>query len=156
MKSIAKTETMIQSSAADAYSLLSNMERFGEWFPAVISITSLNDLPHGETGKKYLETVSIPLRGTRKVEITVKESVVNQRFVTEGRLPPLLPRMEISISEISESEISVRWEMFSRSNSKLVHAMLLPLARKTMQKRADIGAARLKALLENSDQSRKQ
>lgn len=156
MKSIAKTETMIQSSAADAFSLLSNMERFSEWFPAVISITSSNDLPHGETGKKYLETVSIPLRGTMKIEITVKESIVNRKFVTEGKFPPLFPRMEISISELSEKEISIKWEMFSRSNSKLVHAMLLPLARKTMQKRADIGAARLKALLENSDQSRKQ
>src|SRR5690606_4594622 len=87
---LAKTETRIATSASEAYRLLSNMERFGEWFPEVISITSVNDKCHGEPGKKYLETVSIPLLGERKIELCVTESIENQRFVTEGNLIPLL------------------------------------------------------------------
>ncbi|MBC8417796.1 MAG: hypothetical protein H8E10_04300 [Desulfobacterales bacterium] len=30
------------------------MERFGDWFPGVLSIESLNVLKHGQVGKEYL------------------------------------------------------------------------------------------------------
>lgn len=148
---IAKTETNIQCSASEAFRLISNMERFREWFPAVISIRSVNDLPHGEVGKKYLETVSIPLRGERDIELTVKESTENKRFVTEGKFPPLLPRMEVQINQTGGTEVIVKWAMFSRSKSRVVQFLLLPLAKSIMQKRANIGAANLKALLEKAN-----
>lgn len=85
------------------------MERFGEWFPAVLSIKSIDELPHGSVGKKYLETVSVPMRGERKIELTVKESVEKERFVTEGNFPPLLPRMEIQINETGENLNHMEW-----------------------------------------------
>ena len=50
-----------------AYRYASNLEHFGEWFPGVIAIESANGLAISELGKKYLETVAIPLRGTKKV-----------------------------------------------------------------------------------------
>lgn len=148
---IAQTETKVNCSVNHAFSIVSNMERFGDWFPSVISINSLNDLAHGEVGKKYIETVSVPLQGKREIEIEVKESIENQSFVTEGRFPPLLPRMEVEISETAENQTNIKWCMFSRTNSQVVKMLLLPLAKSIMQKRANIGAAQLKALLEQAN-----
>jgi hypothetical protein len=150
MTLIAKTETTIKCSAAHAFSVVSNMERFGDWFPSVKSIKSVNDFPHGKVGKKYNEIVSIPLSGDREIEITVKESIKNVLFVTEGQFAPLLPRMEVAITETGENEIFLQWSMYSRSASKAVKMLLLPLAKSTMQKRANIGANKLKGLLEGS------
>lgn len=147
---LAKTEIRIATKAAEAYRILSDMERFGEWFPEVISITSANDMKCGEIGKKYLETVSIPLRGKREIELRVAESIENQRFVTEGDFVPLLPRMEIFIAELSETEILVKWSMFSRNRNKLVQVLILPLAKRIIQQRANIASDRLKQLLEMS------
>ena len=151
MTLIAQAETLVNCSASHAFSLVSNMERFGDWFPAVKSINSVNDLPHGKVGKKYLETVSVPFRGERQIEITVKEAIKNQRFVTEGQFLPLLPRMEIELTKQSESETVLQWRMYSRSTSKAVKMLLLPLAKGVMQKRAVIGANRLKKLLEQTN-----
>lgn len=150
MTLIAQTRTNIQCSSEKAFSMISNMERFGEWFPAVLSIQSENELAHCQVGKKYLETVAVPLRGTRLIELTVKESVANQRFVTEGKFPPLLPRMEIEIAEAGNNQITLQWSMFSRNTNRFVIFLLLPLAKTIMQKRANIGVARLKTVLESS------
>lgn len=148
---LAKTEVRISTKASEAYRILSDMERFGEWFPEVISIISANDMQCNEVGKKYLETVSIPLRGERQIELRVSESIENQRFVTEGDFVPLLPRMEIFIAELSETEILVKWSMFSRNRNKLVQVLILPLAKRIIQQRANIASDRLKQLLEMSD-----
>jgi hypothetical protein len=145
---LAKTETRVATSASRAYQYLINMERFGEWFPEVISIKSANDMAHGDVGKQYLETVALPIIGHRKIKLCVAEAIKNQRFVTEGNLIPILPRMDIFIAELSDGEILVKWSMFSRSPNKLVQLMLLPSARRILQQRADIASARLKQRLE--------
>lgn len=148
MTLIARTTIAIKCSSESAFSVVSNMERFGDWFPGVKSIKSINNLPHGEVGKKYLEIVSVPIGGEKEIEITVKESIRFERFVTEGRFLPLLPRMEVVIANSGENEISLQWSMYSRSDSMAVKILLLPLVKKTMQKRANIGSVRLKRLLE--------
>jgi hypothetical protein len=58
--------------------------------------------------------------------------------------------MEIFIAELSESEILVKWSMFSRNKNKLVQMLLLPMAKRIMQQRAKIASANLKQLLEES------
>lgn len=148
MRLIAKTDVKIENSSGKIFSVISNMERFGDWFPHVKSIRSIDDKPHGKIGKKYLEVVSVPIRGDKEIEIVVVDSLVNERFVTEGNFSPLFPRMEIQISEDGPNSTLVRWSMYSRSSSLLVKAFLLPLAVKTMQSRADIAAVNLKNLLE--------
>lgn len=145
---LAQTETSVRATAAQAFLVLSNMERFQEWFPGVVSIESGNGLRHGELGKKYLETVVVPLMGKRKVTLTVVDAVENQRFVTEGDFRPLLPRMEISISETTQHQIRVHWAMYSRSRHWAVRLLILPMVRAVMQKRAHVAAKRLKTLLE--------
>ncbi|MBU0889666.1 MAG: SRPBCC family protein, partial [Gammaproteobacteria bacterium] len=104
---IAETSVCVDCSIEHAFSVVSNMERFGEWFPEVISISSMNDLNHGEVNKTYVELVSVPLQGKRSIEIVVKESVPCSRFVTEGRLFPLLPRMEIELVTQAESKTNI-------------------------------------------------
>ncbi|MEZ5703527.1 MAG: SRPBCC family protein, partial [Burkholderiaceae bacterium] len=125
-----------------------NMERFKDWFPKVMSISSANKLPHGEVNKTSVERVSLPLRGTQAIEIVVKESVPNRRFVTEGQLPPLLPRMEIDLAPVDGGTTLISWQMFSRSANPLVKALLLPFAKRIVQRRASVGVLRLKAMLE--------
>ena len=132
-----------------AYRFACNLERFGAWFPGVIAIESANQLPHLDVGKQYLETVSIPLRGTRKVGITVKEVEPNRRFVTEGTLVPLLPRMEIHFRATGPVSCEVNWRMLSRNTRWLARRLMVPLARGVMQKRAAAGMAALKRTLEN-------
>jgi hypothetical protein len=134
-----------------AYRFTCNLERFGAWFPGVIAIESANQLPHLEVGKQYLETVSIPLRGTRKVGITVKEVALNQRFVTEGTLVPLLPRMEIDFRATGPGSCEVSWQMRSRATRWLARRLMVPLARRVMQQRAAVGLAALKRTLESAE-----
>jgi hypothetical protein len=136
-----------------AYRFTCNLERFGAWFPGVIAIESANHLPHLEVGKQYLETVSIPLRGTRKVGITVKEVELNRRFVTEGTLVPLLPRMEIDFRATGPGSCEVSWQMRSRTTRWLARRLMVPLARRVMQKRAAVGLAALKRTLETAGRS---
>ena len=146
MKLVARSTATVDHPAEQVYALVSNMERFGEWFPSVISIVSTNNLAHGQPGKAYLETVQVPLRGRRKVEITVVEALANRRFVTEGRFAPLLPRVEITLSEPGLGRTFVEWAMFSRGRHWSA-GLLLPLARRTMQARADRGLKALKTHL---------
>lgn len=140
----------IQRPAVAVFDYVSNMEKFGEWFPGVVSIESANDHHHGRQGKKYLETVSMPIRGTRKIGLEVHEVRGHHFFATQGQLLPLLPRMEISLHETGKNSCELSWAMFSRSNSLIVRYTLLPLASHVMGKRAALGVAALKKLLEES------
>ena len=150
MKLIAHSRAMVACSPSAAYSLISNMERFSEWFPQVLSVMSNDGLAHGVVGKRYQETVHLPWRKNAKVQLTVKEAVPGRRFITEGRRAPLLPRMEITLIEVAPQRTEVEWRMFSRSRNALVRLLLVPLARPTIQGRADQGLARLKTQLETT------
>ncbi len=141
----------IQRPVAAVFNYVVNMERFGEWFPGVLSIESANDLPHGQQGKKYLETASVPLRGTRKIQLEVLEVRGHHFFATQGRFLPLLPRMEISLSETGTDSCQLTWRMFSRSDSRIVRYLVLPLASRVMGQRAALGLAALKRRLEDGE-----
>jgi hypothetical protein len=138
----------IQQNALDVFAYVSNMENFGEWFPGVISIKSSNALDHGQPGKQYLETVLVPLRGTQQITLEVREAREGQFFATEGRFPPLLPRMEIELRGADAGSCELRWRMFSRSDNAIVKYTLLPLAKRLMAKRAALGLAALKERME--------
>lgn len=133
-----------------AYQYATNMERFGEWFPGVLSIESANTFQHAERGKEYLETVSVPLKGKRQIKLSVKDAQPNKLFVTEGEFPPLMPRMEIVFQATGADSCDVTWRMFSRNDSFLIKATLIPLAKSVMRKRAAIGMKQLKEKLESS------
>ena len=118
------------------YAFLANMENFGMWFPAVLSIESDNDLAHGVTGKQYLEDVRVPLKGTQRIPLVVVEAVAPTRFATEGDFPPLLPRMSIELHSQNSGQTEIEWRMQSRNSSRLFRAVLLPVVRVVMRRRA--------------------
>lgn len=148
MHLLAEESIHIKRPVLDVFTYVANMERFGEWFPGVLSIESSNRAQHGQVGKEYLETVSIPLRGERKIKLVVREAQAGQRFVTEGKLYPLMPRMEVLFSPVGVASCQLTWRMYSRNEGPLVRFALLPLARRVMRKRAAAGVKRLKRTLE--------
>jgi uncharacterized protein YndB with AHSA1/START domain len=139
----------IQRPALAVFAYVTNMEKFGEWFPGVISIQSANALQHGQPGKRYLETVAMPFGRTRDITVEVREVRGQHFFATEGRFAPLMPRMELTVDATAESTCTFTYRVFSRSNSGIVRYTLLPLARRVMGKRAALGAAALKKRLED-------
>lgn len=140
----------IQRPARAVFDYVSNMENFGDWFPGVISIESANAFHHGQPGKQYRETVSVPLRGTRKITVEVREVRGHQFFATEGRFPPLMPCMELTVDETAMSACKFTYRVFSRSDSLIAKYTLIPLARRVMGQRAAVGVAALKQRLEQS------
>lgn len=133
-------------SAVFAYAIA--LDRFGAWFPGVRAMAAANDLAPAQPGKRYLETVALPLRGLRRIPITVVAAEPDRFFATEGALQPLLPRMEMRFAPEGAGGTRLEWQMLSRSSSWPVRLLLLPLARRVMQPRAEAGLHRLKALLE--------
>lgn len=150
MHLLAEESVRIARPVSTVFDYVKDMERFGEWFPGVLSIVSSNARAHGETGKEYLETVYIPLRGKRKIKLVVREAQANRLFVTEGKLAPLMPRMEISFHSNGDDECRVTWRMFSRNESTLFRWTLLNLAKGVVRKRAAIGLGNLRQRLERS------
>ena len=148
MNLISDVKVLINRENTDVFDYVSNMEKFGEWFPGVICITSDDGIAHGEVDKKYLETVKVPLVGLKQISISVVDSKYGHFFATEGAFSPLLPRMEIDIKSIDRVSSSVSWRMYSRNNKSIVKVLLLPMAKSIMQKRAEIGIKQLKVNLE--------
>lgn len=146
MHLLASVESRIDCPPARVFALISDMERFADWFPEVLEITGADQLPPATVGKRYLERVRVPLRGERRIEISVKEVEADRRFVTEGRFPPLLPRMEVQL-QAEAGGTRLCWRMYSRGRGWPLRLLLL-LARRTLQRRAERGLERLKELLE--------
>ena len=150
MVPVARCSIMIARPLPEVFAYAIALERFGAWFPGVRAIAAANELAPSQPGKRYLETVSLPFRGLRRILITVVAAEPDRFFATEGALTPLLPRMEMRFA--AEGDIGTRldWQMLSRSGSRGVRLLLLPLARRVMQPRAEAGLRRLKALLEGA------
>ena len=148
MHLLAEESIDIQCPIEAAYAYTCDLRNFGQWFPGVIEIIAKDDLDLTSIGKSYLETVSVPLRGKRKVRIVVKEASTSSLFVTEGSLRPLLPRMEIRFSALGATACRVNWRMYNLSRSALVRAVLLPLASYVMGGRAKRAMKSLQLVLE--------
>ena len=136
MHLLVEQSVCIHRPAQSVFEFVSNMEHFGLWFPGVIGIESSNALVPGQVGKEYLETVSVPFRGRQKITLQVREVVQTSGhylFATEGRFPPLLPRMEISISDVQPTFCQLTWRIFVASRTiiwslvKQVRVGLVPL-----------------------------
>ena len=148
MHLLAEQSINIQRPIEVTYAYACDLRNFGLWFPGIVEILAEDELDLTATGKSYLETVSVPLRGSRKVRIVVKEAQHSSIFITEGSLRPLLPRMEMRFSALGASSSSVNWRMYSLSQSPLVRATLIPLARRVMLARAKKAMTSLRFNLE--------
>jgi hypothetical protein len=131
----------------EVFDFLSNHENYALWFPDVVSIVSVNDLPHGSVGKVYREVLKLPT-GRRHITIDVVESRSPAVFVTEGNFPPLHPRMEVRLSEKSARESILNWKFYSRSQSAFGRLIVAALMKKSVARQSARGLKRLKTLLE--------
>lgn len=142
---LAECSTEIRCPAALACAEVADLGRFATWFPGVVRIRAADD---AWPPRAWVETVRLPLRGEREVTIKVLASRPPVQITTEGRLPPLWPRMEIEVEPIDAGRCRVCWRMHSRSRRPLVRWLLVPLAGRVMRRRATRGLAALKARLE--------
>jgi hypothetical protein len=145
---LTENKVSIACSVSSAFAYVTNMENFGEWFPEVRSIVSVDTQPHATLGKRYMETVST-LRGQQRILLRVTTVEPDRLFVTEGDYPPLLPRMEIEF-EPHSAGCSLTWRMFSRNGGLLARFTWLRVARRIIRERAAVGVARLKQHLERN------
>lgn len=148
MQLLAEGAITVSCSVDDAYRYATNLENFGQWFPAVIEVASADALPHATPGKEYLETVSVPLRGHRNVRITVTEAIPGGLLVTHGSLRPLLPRMEMLFVAVDADSCRITWRMLSRNRGIAARILIVPLARRVLRARAMTGLDRLRQRLE--------
>ena len=132
------------------FDFLSNHENYALWFPDVVSITSVNDLPHGSVGKVYSELLKLPAGRSRHITIDVVESQSPAVFTTEGNFPPLHPRMEVRLFEKSARESILNWKFYSRSQSAFGRLIVGALIKKSVVKQIERGLKRLKNLLEGA------
>jgi len=132
----------------EVFDFLSNHENYALWFPDVVSITSVNDLPHGSVGKVYSELLKLPAGRSRNITIEVVESRSPAVFITEGNFPPLHPRLEVRLFEKSARESILNWKFYSRSQSAFGRLIVGALIKKSVVKQSERGLKRLKILLE--------
>jgi len=132
----------------EVFNFLSNHENYARWFPDVVSITSVNDLPHGSVGKVYSELLKLPAGRSRNITIEVVESRSPAVFITEGNFPPLHPRMEVRLFEKSARESILNWKFYSRSQSAFGRLIVGALIKKSVVKQSERGLKRLKIFLE--------
>ena len=132
----------------EVFNFLSNHENYALWFPDVVSITSVNDLPHGSVGKVYSELLKLPAGRSRNITIEVVESRSPAVFITEGNFPPLHPRMEVRLFEKSAQESILNWKFYSRSQSAFGRLIVGALIKKSVVKQSERGLKRLKIFLE--------
>jgi uncharacterized protein YndB with AHSA1/START domain len=147
-KSLVDETLTINRPILEVFDFLSNHENYALWFPDVVSITSVNDLPHGSVGKVYSELLKLPAGRSRNITIEVVESRSPAVFITEGNFPPLHPRMEVRLFEKSARESILNWKFYSRSQSAFGRLIVGALIKKSVVKQSERGLKRLKIFLE--------
>jgi len=148
LKLLAEQSVAIRCDVHTAFDYVSNMENFSQWFPGVRSIVSADSRQPIEPGKEYLEVVATPAGEEREIRVRVRQVEPARLFVTEGEYPPLMPRMEIALRAEGSDACLITWRMLSRNDAPESEIAWLPIARRTIQERAELGVAQLRMRLE--------
>lgn len=149
---LAQASIEIAAPSERAFDYAIDLENFPDWFPGAIRVEAVNGCQVGSTGKQYVEVVRLPTGREQFVTIQLRQAVRPQRFVTEGDLPWLLPRMEMTFQSSERQTTRVMWAMSSR-RSGIGVILLLPLLRIVIGARGRKAMQRLKKRLESSDRS---
>ena len=131
----------------EVFAYVSNMENFSAWFPGVASIRAVDTLDHGQVGKRYCETVYLPLGRTATIILAVKEARPGARLMTEGE-GFVLPRMSVDFAAVTATKTRVDWRMDSRNQRWWFRWLVAPLLRRVMRGRAREGLRQLRENLE--------
>ena len=139
---LAQTRIDISKSAEVLFAYATNMENYGKWFPGVVSISSHNDLPHGQLGKTYQELINMP-EGEVSLIIEVKQSELNKTFYTEGNLEPLRPAMLMEFEPTGQNTTLFNLQYFSRNEQLAGRSELLNSIKTNLAERIIIAANNL-------------
>lgn len=149
---LAQASIEIAVPAERAFDYAVDLENFPKWFPGAAGVEAINDLDVSMPGKQYRETVRLPSGREQTITIWLRQAVRPTQFVTEGNLPWLLPRMEMTFHTSESQTTRVTWAMSSRRTG-IGLVLLLPLLRIVIGTRSRGGLQRLKAQLESSGKS---
>ena len=122
------------------------MENYGDWFPGVIDIRSVDELPAGTVGKRYLEKIELPA-GPGELTIEVKQALPYERFVMEGDLPELLPRMTVDIAEGGDEACRLTLTYESRHPDVAADPAMVDTLHRDLMARGEAGLQTLRRIL---------
>jgi hypothetical protein len=138
----------VTSPISTVFAFVANHENYVHWYPGAVAVSSSDALPPGTVGKVYRETLRLPSGRDRSFDIKVVESQIPDRFVTEGALAPLYPRMEMRLTESAPNETTLNLKFYSRSQSAVGRWLIRNLVRRVMQRQARAALVKLGTLLD--------
>lgn len=144
---LADETVTIDSPIEAVFAFVSDHQNYSRWYPGAMAVIAVDDLPAGAVGKIYRETLRLPSGREQVFDITVVESQAPDRFMTEGSLAPLHPRMEMRLAARSARETALNLKFFSRSQSALGRLLIPTLARRVVQRQSRAGLRKLKSIL---------
>lgn len=129
------------------FDYVSDMLNYIEWFPGVLKLSAANNLPLNVKGKRYVEQLSLP-HGPVELTLEVVECDAPRRFITEGDLPGLLPRMTIEISPEAGGGCRMSLKYETRDLELSADPVALKQIGAAITPRATAGLKRLHEILE--------
>lgn len=129
---------------AQAFDIVCRLENFSQWFPGIIRVTPEDNRPNFQIGKRYRETIKVPIKGEMDIILTVVTSIPGQRFATQAELPILAPKMEM-LFEPQGQGTGLTWRMHSEQRHHWLGWLLANSAGKIIGRRANIGLQTLAA-----------
>jgi len=144
---LAQNVVVLHANVSRVFKFTTNMENYKKWFPGVLDIRSANKLAHGQIGKQYIEILQFP-QGNKELTIEVKESIENMKFVTEGDLEPLLPKMEVLFSAWENNGCQLHLSYVSRNPDLKEDDEFILAIKEDLSKRIKTAANNLKAIVE--------
>jgi len=149
MIELAQTSITIKAPIENIFKYVSNMENYGNWFPGVVDIKSVNSLSHGVVGKRYREMLSLP-DGEVELMIEVDRCEANKLFLTKGDLDGILPQMQVTFSVNEDNSCEINLQYHSRNSVLTSGSDIIIALREDLNIRANQGITKLKTIMEQN------
>jgi reticulon-4-interacting protein 1, mitochondrial len=107
----------VERSVADVWAYLRDIENYVEWFPGIVQMKGIGDLPPGAIGKRYAE-IGLGPDGKEHaidVEVVVADDV-GHHLAIEASLKPVLPRFDYRLTEIGAGRTRFDWVCTGRAS----------------------------------------
>lgn len=138
---------IVDAPLGEVYKWISNHENYRRWYPGVVSVEAMDDLPPGTTGKAYRERLDVGRAQPAEMIIRVVEALETGRFATESELGRWLTRMEVDLRAIASGNTRLRWRFRLRNRFSLARMVFRIAAGPRLRRRTRQGLLRLKHLI---------
>jgi len=148
MDFVAESRVNIDLPLAEVFEYVSDFNNYADWAPGILSMKEVDQIPVDTIGKKYIETLNIPIKGETSIDLVIRHFEKDRLIRFEPALKPLLPRFTLRFTEIGKNMTNVQWLCESRNASPVFKKVLKPVLSKVIQKAGDEQLATLKSLME--------